>query len=685
MKKILITSALPYANGPLHFGHIAGAYLPADCYARFQRLQGHPVLFICGSDEHGVAITMTAEMQGSTPKEHVDKYHKVISDFFNKLDISFDHYSRTTWPGHVEPVQKYFKDLVANNYIEKKETLQLYSEKENKFLADRYVVGTCPKCGYDQARGDECQKCGASYEATDLISPKSKQTGSALTSKPTTHWFLMLDKFKEPLEKWISQKNWKPNVTQFAKQYIKELHPRAITRDSKWGVPVPLPDADGKVLYVWFDAPIGYVSATMDWAQKKGDKEAWRKWWSDDETHLVQFMGKDNIPFHAVIFPAMTMGQNEKLKLVDELAANEFYNLEGRRFSKSDGWTIDLEGFFKKYSTDQIRYTIAANAPETSDSEFTWKDFQSRCNAELLGKYGNFVNRTLVFTRRYFPDALPQLGQLNADDEAFVKQMHEIVDQAKEAFSQFKVRMGAKLIMDLASLGNVYFDNKKPWALAKDPAMVNELQTVLALCLECIKCLALISYPVIPDTSQKVWNLLGFDKPLNQFKWDDIAKTPLKDQHLQEPVLLFRKIENEEIENEIQALKSGSLKESDTSLKQSDPKPVSNAPSSQVTFDEVQKIELVVGKIVDAVDVPKSKKLLHLQVDMGGSVRSIVSGIKDHYQPQDLIGKKVIVVANLKPAKLMNIPSEGMILAGSDGKMLEIPFLQNIAEGSRIS
>ncbi len=385
-QKILITSALPYANGPLHFGHIAGAYLPADCYARFERLKKNDVLYICGSDEYGVAITLSADLAGRTPKEHVDIFHKINKDFFDQLQISFDHYSRTTWEGHVEPTHQFFNDLLENGYIEPRITDQLFSEKDDKFLADRYVVGGCPRCGYENARGDECPNCGASYDAIELKNPRSKLTQAPLVLKKTKHWFLLLDKFKERLNHWVDSKSWKPNVVNFIKGYIEHLHARSITRDSTWGVPVPLPEAEGKVLYVWFDAPIGYISATKEWALLTGRPDRWKDYWLDQQTKLVNFIGKDNIPFHASIFPAMIMGQNQPYKLVDELPANEFYKLEGKQFSKSDGWSIDLEDFFKKFTTDQIRYAIAANAPETSDSEFTWRDFQLRCNTELLGQ-----------------------------------------------------------------------------------------------------------------------------------------------------------------------------------------------------------------------------------------------------------------------------------------------------------
>jgi methionyl-tRNA synthetase len=555
-KKILITAALPYANGPLHFGHIAGAYLPADCYARFQRLQKNNVLYICGSDEYGIAITLSAELAKRTPQEHVDHFHAVNRDFFKQLNISFDHYSRTTWEGHKEPVQNYFRDLLANGFIEERMTEQLFSVEEGRFLADRYVVGTCPGCGYENARGDECTRCGASFEATELKNPRSKLSGTPLILKTTKHWFLLLDKFKERLEKWLSEKNWKSNVALFAKHYIENLRPRAITRDSTWGVPLPLPDTANKVFYVWFDAPIGYISATKEWAQKRGEPELWKEFWFDEKTTLVQFVGKDNIPFHAVIFPAMTMGQNQPYKLVDELPANEFYFLEGRQFSKSDGWYIDLATFFTRYTADQIRYAIAANAPETSDSEFTWDDFQQRCNGELLAKFGNLANRTLIFAHKQCQGFAPPSHEQDELDRRFLQRQEELVEEARSCYETFKLRRACQVIMELASEGNVYFDAKKPWVAAKTAESRPLMETCIANCLLCLQRLALISFPVIPDTAQKLWNLLGFTSSLEEKGWEEIQKEPLQaGQKLQEPKLLFRKIEDDEIAQEKVKLK----------------------------------------------------------------------------------------------------------------------------------
>jgi methionyl-tRNA synthetase len=550
MSKILITSALPYANGQLHFGHIAGAYLPADCYARFERLQGNEVLYICGSDEFGVAITLSAEQAGRTPQEHVDHYHKVNQDLFSQLGFSFDHYSRTTTTGHAPVVQQFFLDLLHNGYIEEKVTDQLFSPADNRFLADRYVVGTCPRCGFTTARGDECQKCGASYEATDLKEPRSKLTNAPLILKPTKHWFLRFDLFKDRLSAWLSHKEWKDSVTNFAKVYIDNLKPRAITRDGEWGVPIPLPNTSGKVLYVWFDAPIGYISATQEWG------EDWKKFWLDEKTTYVQFIGKDNIPFHAVFFPAMVMGQNTPYKKVDHLPANEFLNLEGRQFSKSDGWTIDLADFFNHFTADQIRYVLAANAPETQDSEFTWKDFQTRCNSELLGKYGNFANRVLVFLHNHCQGKVPPPGILSAADQAFIDKLHELAGEIQKAYRHFSLRKAAALLMEIAQAGNVYFDAKKPWMLAKALETHNQMLTVVNLCLECLKLLALASSPIMPHTAQQLWEMLGQKTTLEKGHWEKIfsQKIPI-DLPLPKPEILFKRIEDAEIQEQEEKLK----------------------------------------------------------------------------------------------------------------------------------
>lgn len=539
-KKQLITAALPYANGPLHFGHIAGCYLPADCYARFCRLIGDDVAFISGSDEYGVAITLSAEMAKRTPKEHVDIFHAINTEFFKKLNISFDRYSRTTTDIHTETAQEFFLELHKNGFIEEKETEQLFSETDNRFLADRYVIGTCPKCGFDQARGDECTSCGASYEATDLKAPRSKLSDAPLTLKKTTHWFMRFDKFKDELKTWIKDKPWKNNVLKFALAYIDDLRPRAITRDSDWGIPVPLENASGKVLYVWFDAPIGYISMTKEW-----NPDRWREFWCEKTTTLTHFIGKDNIPFHAIFFPAMIMGMQQNYKLVDNLPANEFLQLEGRQFSKSANWTIDLDQFFENYTADQIRYCLAANAPETQDSEFTWRDFQSRCNAELVGKFGNFANRTLVFLNKHLNGAVPN-PSLQDSDSAFLDQIYQTSNQIKDAYQNFHLRKASQLIMEMAQIGNTYFDHKQPW---KDKAG-EATKATLYCCLEALKTLAICATPIIPEAAHKLWHILGFTSTITT--WDQ-PKIPA-DQKLPEPQILFKKLEDEQIAAEIQKL-----------------------------------------------------------------------------------------------------------------------------------
>ncbi|OGN56318.1 MAG: methionine--tRNA ligase [Chlamydiae bacterium RIFCSPHIGHO2_12_FULL_44_59] len=671
MQKILITSALPYANGPLHFGHIAGAYLPGDCYARFQRLKGSDVLYICGSDEHGVAITLSAALAHRTPKEHVDIFHEMNRRLFEKLQFSFDYYGRTSWQGHALTTQDFFHALSRKGLIEERTEDHLYSEEEKRFLADRYVVGTCPKCGFQEARGDECQSCASSYEATDLKNPRSKLSGASLTLRPSNHLYLRFDRFKEQLKGWIANKAWKDNVVHFAMQYINDLKPRAITRDSDWGIPVP--GYPGKVFYVWFDAPIGYISMTQEWAIQQGKAELWKDYWLNPDCKLVHFIGKDNIPFHAVFFPAMLMGQDESYILPDQIPANEFLNLEGRQFSKSDGWYIDLEDFFKQYTADQARYSIAANAPETSDSEFSWKDFQMRCNSELLGKLGNFVNRVLVFINQHGEGMVSTIGEC---EEGLQKQMQHLVAAAALSFESFHLRKATQILMELASLGNAYFDHQKPWALAKDPKRKDKLKTVLGMSVECIKNLALVASPMIPETAQKIWEMLGFQTELARGSWEKIHKTPVPEgQKLGKVEVLFQKVEDMEIEKQMEKLGESVAMHEHPSLQ-----PL----KAEVSYGDFDKMDFRIGQIVAAEKVAKSKKLLKLLVDLGFTQRTVVSGISLHYKPEDLIGKKVVVVANLQPTKIMGIESAGMILAASIGDQLELPYIQCLPPGSKV-
>lgn len=679
-KKVLITSALPYANGPLHFGHIAGAYLPADVFARFERLQESDVLYICGSDEYGVAIALSAELAKRTPKEHVDFFHEELKHFFQQLHIRFDHYARTTCSQHVPLVQQFFLDLLENGYIEERESDQLYSERDNRFLADRYVVGSCPRCQFEEARGDECQKCGASYEATDLINPRSKLTGAALSLRKTRHYFLLFDKLKDKLKSFFSARLWKSNVARFAESYMADIRPRAITRDLEWGVPLPLENAQGKVFYVWFDAPIGYISASQEWAESVGKPDAWQEYWLDPKTKYVQFMGKDNIPFHALFFPAMIMGQNRGYKLVDDLVANEFYHFEGKKFSKSEGWTIDLKDFFRHFSADQIRYVIASNAPETGDSEFSWKDFQNRCNSDLLGKFGNLANRVLVFARNHCSASIPQKGVLEEADHRFLNEMHRICLEIEEAYSSYRLRKSCQLVMELAQLGNSYFDSKAPWKDAKDPAMRPIMQTTIALCLECLKNLSLIAFPITPESSQKLWEMLGFSGPLEKQSWKEVIETAIPTgQLLAKPALLFLKIEDEIIEREMDKLAKAHEKAEQKM------EPPFEPIKEEITIDDFAKIDLRVGLIVEAEKLPKSKKLLKLKIDIGLETRTVLSGISLNYTPEELVGKKVVVVANLKPATLMGHESCGMVLAASLDRAVELAAIQNLPAGAVVS
>lgn len=553
-KPIIVTSALLYANGPVHFGHIAGAYLPADAYVRYLRLKKKDVIYISGSDEYGVAITLSAEIAKRSPKEHVDFYHDVNQKLFQKMGISFDHYSRTTWEGHTKTVQDFFQELYAKGYIEEKIENHLYSEEDKKFLADRYVVGTCPKCSYEDARGDECQKCGASYEATDLKNPRSKMSGASLVLKPSKHWYYRFDQFKKELLAWIEEKKWKTSVINLSKKYVEELRPRAITRDLQWGIPVPLPQAEGKVLYVWFDAPIGYISATQEWAQKKKQPDLWEKYWLDPQAELIHFIGKDNIPFHTIFFPATLMGLDTFYKRADEVPANEFFLLEGKQFSKSEGWYVDLEEFLRKYSSDQIRYYLAANAPENSDSDFSWKEFQARCNNELLAKLGNFVHRVMVFASKRCDGKMPEISPNDDLDMQFINDIRRCSDDIQRAYESFSLRKATQAMMELAQLGNVYFDAKKPWILAKDLSNKHRLDTTIGLCLECIKTLAIIAFPIIPDAAQRIWEMLGFSHHQDPMCWNSIVQSLPAGQKLVVGAPLFVRIEDEQIQEELDKL-----------------------------------------------------------------------------------------------------------------------------------
>lgn len=704
-EKILVTSALPYANGAIHFGHIAGAYLPADIFVRFKKLVGADVLYVCGTDEHGFAITASAIKEGRSPQDHVDHYHKVIVEIFQKFQIEFDHFSRTTRPHHYELSQQFFTQLLQNGYISSKVTDQLYDESINLFLADRYIEGTCPLCGFEKARGDECGGCGQWMDPLKLINPICTLTGKTPIIKATQHWFLELGKFSEKLKNWMGEKNWKPNVTKFIDQMIEQgLEARPITRDMDWGIPVPLEDAQGKVLYVWFDAPIGYISSTMEWAAEKGQPELWKDYWYNKDCKLVHFIGKDNLPFHCVVWPSVIMGQNEPFILPTDVPANEFYNLEGKQFSKSTGWTIDIDDFFSKYQVDSIRYAIAVNAPETKDAAFSWQDFLNRHNGELADCLGNFVNRTLKFTVAYFEGKIPIPGPKTEVEERLLTDLSALSTRLTEAYGNYQVRKASFEAMEIARLGNRYFDEKAPWKSRKNnPA---DCGTAIYFANQLVKALALAFYPIIPQTSQKIWGFLNLEREIGSKNWAEEWSTYIPvETLLKEPQVLFEKIEEKQIQSEIEKLHQfveASEKQNNEKTtqvnKSSDQKntaPNSDAKTSSpveslpgiIEIGDFQKVHLQVGQIVSAEEIKKSDKLLKLQVNIGHEVRQVVAGIRQYYQDLPaLVGLKVLVVTNLKPSILRGVESQGMILAAKDSqglKLIQAP--QDCELGARVA
>lgn len=706
-EKILVTSALPYANGPIHFGHLAGAYLPADIFVRYKRASGADVVYICGTDEHGFAITVSAQKEGIAPQALVDRYHTVITDIFKKFEIEFDHFSRTTKPHHYKLSQQFFTDLYNNGYISSKVTEQLYCPTCNLFLADRFVEGTCPHCGYTEARGDECGQCGKWIDPLELIEPRCKVSGDKPVARSTKHWFLELGKFSDRLQEWIgSHPEWKPNVTKFIGQMIKDgLNARPITRDMDWGIPVPLEEAKGKVLYVWFDAPIGYISSTMEWAEKQGYPDLWKEYWQNPECRLIHFIGKDNLPFHCVVWPSLLMGQNQPFNLPTDVPANEFYHLEGKQFSKSTGWYVDLDGFFEKYSSDSIRYAIAANAPETKDSAFSWKDFQNRNNGELADVYGNFILRALKFTCRFFDGKVPQPGIVGEIEKQLLVDQDEIYAKIEKSFNHFEVRRACSELMELARLGNKYFDTKAPWASRK--ADLQDCATALYYSLQLCKRLAQIAFPIIPGAAKTIWGHLSMEHAIGSKIWKDEWETMLPVGHpITDIAVLFPKIEDAQIEEEIAKLgqmvdgnKSTDVQSGGDVSKKNDKKKMekSNALSSgdekdegsinKIEFTDFGKIDLRVAKILSATDIPASKKLLLLKISLGTEERSVVAGIKERYtSPAELVGKKIVVLANLQPAKLMGHESQAMVLAAKGEQGLDLVWADERSQpGDRVA
>jgi len=661
-KRILVTSALPYANGPLHLGHLAGAYLPSDLFTRYHRLRGDDIIHICGSDEHGVPITIAAEKEGVDPQVIVDRYHEQNKAAFKNFGIHFDYYGRTSSEVHKKTSGDFFKKLYNQGVFKQKTEEQLYDKEADMFLPDRYVKGTCPECGYPEAYGDQCEKCGSSLSPTELIDPVSTITGNKPILKKTKHWYLPLGDFQDKLENWLDSKpDWKPNVMGQCKSWINSgLSDRAVTRDLSWGVPVPLEEAEGKVLYVWFDAPIGYISATKEWAAEKNDPELWKKYWHDDETRLLHFIGKDNIVFHCIMFPAMLM-QHGDFILPDNVPANEFLNLEGKKLSTSRGWAVWLAEYLEEFEPDLLRYVLGTTLPETKDSDFSWKDFQNRVNSELADILGNFIFRSVSFTERFFDSKVPELKSPSEKDLTALSAIDDHKKKIENSFDKFRFREAIAEIMNLARAGNKYFTETEPWKTRKEDPQT--CANTLHVCLQISAALSILFDPVLPHSMAKLRKQLGIAE---NFSWDDAGKYLLSPgNQIQQGEILFSKIEDETVQEQLNKLKTRSetIEESkETSF------PVLK---EEIEFDDFAKLDIRSGKIEKAEKVKKSKKLLKITVDLGFEKRVILSGIAEFFSPEEIIGKNVCVVANLKPRKMMGIESNGMILMGEepDGKL----------------
>lgn len=669
-KRYTITAALPYTNGPIHIGHLAGVYVPADIYARYLRMNGKDVAYICGSDEHGVAIPMKAKKEGITPQEVIDKYHNIIKKSFVDFGITFDNYSRTSAKIHHETASEFFKKLYDDGKFIEEVTEQLYDPEANQFLADRFVTGTCPKCGHDEAYGDQCEKCGTSLNATDLINPKSTISGAVPILKKTKHWFLPLENYESFLKQWIlvdHKKDWKPNVYGQVKSWIDDgLRPRAVTRDLDWGIPVPVEGAEGKVLYVWFDAPIGYISSTKEWAAREG--KDWEPYWKSDDTKLVHFIGKDNIVFHCVIFPAMLKAEGSYI-LPDNVPANEFLNLEGNKLSTSKNWAVWLHEYLEDFpgQQDVLRYTLTATAPETKDNDFTWKDFQARNNNELVAIFGNFINRVAVLTHKYYKGHVPQPSELKEIDTQTLDEMKAYPAVIGSSIERYRFREAQGELMNLARLGNKYLADEEPWKTIKTDE--ERTKTVMYVALQIAAALAVLSEPFLPFTSGKLKSILNLNPALG---WDDISKTfsLLQTQHqIGEAGLLFSKIEDEQIQQQLDKLEA--TKASNKTEKTTSEKPKLMPQKETIQFDDFTKLDMRVGTIIEAEKMPKADKLLVLKVDTGLDVRAVVSGIAESFTPEEVIGKQVTILINLAPRKLRGVESQGMILMTetADGKL----------------
>ena len=672
-KRYLVTSALPYANGPVHIGHLAGVYIPSDIYTRYLRLKGYDVISVCGSDEHGVPITIKARKEGVTPQQIVDRYHQLIKSSFEGLGMSFDIYSRTSSKTHAATASEFFRKLYDEGKFIERTSEQYYDEETQTFLADRYIVGTCPRCGNDRAYGDQCEKCGSTLSPDELISPHSAVSGSVPVKRATKHWYLPLDQYEGFLREWILEghKEWKTNVYGQCKSWLDGgLQPRAVSRDLDWGIPVPVEGAEGKVLYVWFDAPIGYISATKDLTPD------WEKYWKDEETKMVHFIGKDNIVFHCIVFPAMLKAHGGYI-LPENVPANEFLNLEGEKISTSRNWAVWLHEYLADFpgKEDVLRYVLCANAPETKDNDFTWKDFQARNNNELVAVLGNFVNRALVLTHKYFDGTVPACGALTDYDRETLRELSGAKEALENNIENYRFREALKEAMNIARLGNKYLADTEPWKLAKTD--MERVGTILNISLQLVANLAIAFDPFLPFSSEKLRKMLNMDT----FEWSELGKDNLLPvgHQLNKPELLFEKIEDATIEAQVQKLLDTKKANEEANYK-------ANPIRPNIEFDDFTKLDIRVGTILECQKVPKADKLLQFKIDDGLETRTIVSGIAKHYQPEELVGKQVCFIANLAPRKLKGIVSEGMILSAEnfDGKLAVITPEKEVKPGSEV-
>jgi len=680
-KRYTITAALPYTNGPIHIGHLAGVYVPADIYSRYLRLQGKDVAFICGSDEHGVAISMKAKKEGITPQEVIDKYDGIIRKSFSDFGISFNNYSRTSAKIHHDTASEFFRTMYDKGDFIEEVTEQLYDAKANQFLADRFVVGTCPKCGNEGAYGDQCENCGSTLNATDLINPKSTITGETPVLKSTKHWFLPLDRYDSFLREWILEghkNDWKANVYGQVKSWIDAgLEPRAVTRDLDWGIDVPVEGAEGKKLYVWFDAPIGYISSTKEWAAREG--KDWEPYWKDEETKLVHFIGKDNIVFHCIIFPAMLKAEGSYI-LPDNVPANEFLNLEGNKLSTSKNWAVWLHEYLEDFpeKQDVLRYALTSNAPETKDNDFTWKDFQARNNNELVAIFGNFVNRVVVLTNKYYDGVIPTPNEFTEIDEATLAELKAYPAVISSSVERYRFREALGELMNVARLGNKYLADEEPWKVMKDNP--ERVKTQMYVALQIAAALSVLAEPFLPFTAAKLSRIL---KNEGNLKWADVAENSeliASGHKIGEAELLFAKIEDEEIQKQIdklEATKTANLAEN----KQAEPQ------KDLIQYEDFAKMDIRIGTILEAEKMPKAKKLLVLKVDTGIDVRTIVSGIAESFSPEEVIGRRVSVLVNLAPKDLRGVDSQGMILmtTNAEGKLVFVNPDADAPNGATVS